>query len=272
MIVTSVLPQIQELAGAIDWLSVLKTALVFAVVFFAAGTILRLVFGKGSKVTQAVSACLSILLIYLAAILVDLFLPDYRSELAQLPFVTVDETRFVLWDLSGLADSDLYGSLLKLTFLAFLVNLTEALLPQGTRFLTWYLWRTVTVLGCLAVYSFLCSYLETTVPTLFTLWAKPIILCSWALILMSGILKGLLSIILTVVNPIVGALYAFFFSNLFGRQFSKSILTTVILVILAGVLNWIGFTQFAFSDFSLASYGPTSLILLLTLYLFGRFL
>ena len=44
------------------------------------------------------------------------------------------------------------------------------------------------------------------------------------------------------------------------------------LVGLVGGLNRLGFSQFAFSDFSLLSYGPTCLILVGTLYLFGRFL
>ena len=89
---------------------------------------------------------------------------------------------------------------------------------------------------------------------------------------MKRILSFLLTLVLTAVHPVIGALYAFFFSNLLGRQFSKSILTTLILTGLVGTLNRLGFYQFAFSDFSLLSYGPTCVILTLTLYLFGKFL
>lgn len=272
MFVTSVLTRVEALAGSIDWLDLLKTILIFAVVIFAAGTVLRMIFGKGSNLTRAVSACVTILLIYLAAILVYLFLPEYRSELPALPFITVNEQHFALWTLGDLSDSLLYGSMLKMAILAFLVNLLESVLPQGKKILTWYLWRTVTVLGVLTVYGTLCHFLESAVPELFTSWAKTLILGFWAVILLSGVLKVLLSIVLTVANPIIGALYTFFFSNLLGRQFSKSILTTVILVALVEVLNRIGFVQFAFSDFSLASYGPACVILTVTLYLFGRFL
>lgn len=272
MIYSSVLPQVQELAGQIDWFAVLKAVVIFAVVIFAAGSIFRMIFGKGSNLTRAVSACLSILLVYLAAILIYLFLPDLRSQLAQLPFVTVDEQHFVLWSLSGLSNELLYGSILKLALLALLVNILETFLPQGKRFLTWYLWRSVTVIAALALYSFLYTLIHAAVPELFGTWAKAVILGFWAVILLSGILKLLLSIILTVMNPIIGALYTFFFSNMIGRQFSKSILTTVILVSLVEILNRFGFTQFAFSDFSLASYGPACVILVATLYLFGKFL
>lgn len=272
MFVTSVLPQVEALAGSIDWLDLLKTVLIFAVVIFAAGTVLRMVFGKGSNLTRAVSACVTILLVYLAAVLVYLFLPEYRAELPGLPFLTVTEQHFTLWKLSDLSDPLLYGSVMKMAILAFLVNLLESVLPDGKKFLTWYLWRTATVLAALVAYGAVCHGLERVFPELFTLWAKPLVLIFWAVILLSGVLKVLLSIVLTAVNPIIGALYTFFFSNLLGRQFSKSILTTVILVALVEVLNRIGFVQFAFSDFSLAAYGPACVILMATLYLFGRFL
>lgn len=262
----------QQLTHQIDWFTVIRTALMFAAIAFASGAILRVFFGKRASITRAVSACLSVLLIYLAAVLIYLFLPDYRFGLASLPFVTVDEHRFLLWQLSGLSEELLYGSILQLFLLAVLVNLLEAVLPEGEGFLQWYLWRCLTALTALVLYRLLCGLVEQYLPHLFDLWAKPAVLCFWALILLSGILKVLLTLILTVVHPVIGALYAFFFSNLLGRQFSKSILTTLILTGLVSVLNRIGFSQFAFSDFSLFSYGPTCLILIGTLYLFGRFL
>lgn len=271
-ILASILSQMQTIAGQIDWLTVMRTALMFAAIAFAAGAVLRVLFGKQAKLTRAVSASLSILMIYLAAVLIYLFLPDFRAELASLPFITVDEQRFVLWDLSELSDGLLYGSILRLFLLAVLVNLLETLLPEGDRFSTWYLWRCLTALAGLMCYRLICGLIDQYVPELLTEWAKPVVLGFWALILLSGVLKVLLTVVLTVVHPVIGALYAFFFSNLFGRQFSKSILTTLILVGLVGSLNRLGFSQFAFSDFSLLSYGPTCLILVGTLYLFGRFL
>ena len=269
---TSILSQMQQLAGRIDWLTLIRAALMFASVAFALGTLLRLFFGKRAKVTRAVSASLSILMIYLSAVLIYLFLPNFRSELASLPFVTVDAYRFILWQLPELSETVLYGSLLRLFILAFVVNLLETLLPDGESFGKWYLWRCLTALTGLVLYRLSCGLLQEHLPELLTQWAKPVVLGFWAVILLSGVLKLLLTLVLTAVNPIIAGLYTFFFSNLVGRQFSKSILTTLILTGLVGVLNRMGFSQFAFSDFSLLSYGPTCLILLGTLYLFGKFL
>lgn len=272
MLLLTALPQLDQAIHTIDWFAVLRTVLIFAVVVFAGGTVLRMIFGKGSNLNRAVSASVTILLIYLTSILIYLFLPEHRAELPALPFITVNDTRFILWQLSGLSDSLLYGSVLKLAVLAFLVNLLEVPMPEGKNFFTWYLWRMATVFAALVSYSILCGFLEKLLPSLFTEWAKPIVIGFWGVILLSGVLKLLLSVILTVMNPIIGALYTFFFSNLIGRQFSKSILTTLILVALVAALSQIGFVQFAFSDFSLAVYGPACGILVLTLYLFGKFL
>lgn len=265
---TSLLSQIRQF----DWITVVRTALMFAAVAFASGAVLRVFFGRQAQVTRAVSASLSILLIYLAAVLIYLFLPGYRSGMAGLPFVSVDEHRFLLWQLSELSEAALYGAILRLFLLAVLVNLLETVLPDGESFCKWYLWRCLTALTGFVLYCLLTGLAEQYAPQLFTQWAKPAVLGFWALILLSGVLKVLLTLILTVVHPVIGALYAFFFSNLLGRQFSKSILTTLILTGLVSALNRMGLSQFVFSRFSLLSYGPACLILIGTLYLFGRFL
>ena len=272
MYLTSILPQVQASVLQSDWFGLIRTALIFAAVAFAAGAVLRICFGKQARITRAVSASLSIVLIYLGSILLYLFLPDYRAELASLPFLTVDSQRFSLWQLSELSESLLYSSLLRLFLLAFLVNLLDTLLPQGDTFLSWYLWRCLTALTGFGLYRLACGLLGMYAPELLGSWAKTVTLSFWALILMSGIAKLLMTLVLTALNPIIGALYAFFFSSLVGRQFSKSILTTLILVGLLGALNRMGLFQFAFSDFSLLYYGPACLICLGTLYLFGRFL
>lgn len=269
--ISTVLPAVQEL-GNIDWLTVLQTVLVFAVVIFAIGTVLRLIFGKGSSLTRSVSASLNILLIYLAAILLYVFVPALRTGLNELPFISVTQERFFLWAPGAMAEELLFPSLIRLALLAFLVNCLESFLPEGKKFGTWYLWRMVTVLVSLAAYLGVCWLVNAYAPEVFGSWAAWIIIGFWALILLTGILKALLSVILTVVNPVIGLLYTFFFSNLFGKQFSKSILTTVLMLGIFTGLERIGFTQFAFSEFSLASYGPACVIVVVVLYLFGKFL
>lgn len=269
---TSILPAVGEFAASIDWMAVLKTSAIIIAAFLILGGIFRLLFGKGSKTSRAVSACLSIGLVYLAAILLYVFVPELRSSVSQLPFITVTQDHFLLWDLRLLGEELLYPSLLRLALLAFLVNLLETILPEGKKFITWYLWRTVTVLASLAAYVGVNHLAAMFVPQIFGVWAKYIILGFWAVILLSGLMKGLLAVILTVVNPIIGAIYTFFFVSKLGSQCSKSILTTLLCAAVFALLNNAGINQFAFADFSLTAYGPICVVLVVMLYLFGRHL
>lgn len=269
---TSILPAFGDLTAGTDWVSVLQTMLIAAVVIFGIGAIFRSIFGKGSSLTRAVSATLSILMVYLAAILIFVFVPALRSDVNQLPFLSVTQEKLFLWDISSLPSDLLYASLVKMAILALLVNILETFLPQGKKFFTWYLWRSFTALSALTLYVVICHLIQTFVPAVFGEWAGYVLIGAWAVILATGILKILLSVVLTIVNPIIGALYTFFFSNAIGKQFSKSILTTVLMTLLVIGLNNSGLTQFAFSQFSATSYGPACVIVVIMLYLFGKFL
>lgn len=272
MIDSTLLTQWEHAAQTLDWPTVLRSAAVVCVVLFALGAVLRMIFGRGSSLNGALSATLSVLLVYLTAVMLSWLVPQWRVALPQLPFVTVSQNRFFLWDLHQVSKSVVYGGILRLSILAFLVNLLEAFMPHGKKIHTWYLFRMGTVLAALVGYSMVVAWLERLLPGLFDQYAQVIVLGCWAVIALAGVLKVLLSVVLTVVNPIVGAVYTFFFSNLVGKQFTKSILTTVLCLAIVTLANQAGFSQFAFSDFSLVTCVPAGLLALVTLYLFGRFL
>lgn len=255
-----------------DWLSTVTTAFFFVLGIVLIGSLIRACCGKNAPLTRSVSAVLSIGMVYLTAVLLFVFIPPVRASMNRLPFLTVTDQHFSLWDLVHLSDESLYPSLLKLATLAFLVNILETVLPQGKKFLTWYLYRLTTAVSSLCVYLILCVLVDRFVPELFGQWAKTIILGFWALILITWLLKILMSVILTVINPIIGGLHAFFFTNPFGLQLSKSIMTTTLSAGIICILNQKGLAQFAFSDFSLVSYGPACILVILALYFFGKLL
>lgn len=269
---SSLLPAVGQFAASVDWLAAGKTALIIIAAFFLLGGAFRMLFGKGSKLSRAVSAALSVALVYLTAILVYVFVPELRESMASLPFITVTTDHFLLWDLKALGESLLYPSLLQLAILSFLVNSLETALPEGKGFLAWYFWRCVTVVGALAAYIGIDRLAVAFVPELFGVWAKYIILGFWAVILLSALLKSLLAVVLAAVNPIIGAVYTFFFVNKLGTQCSKSILTTLLMCAVLSLLSGAGLNQFAFAQFSLATYGPACAVVVVMLYLFGRHL
>lgn len=266
------IPGVTGLAQSIDWLYVLEIALFVAAAVCILGGVLRLIFGKGSSMVRSVSACVSLVLIYLTGIVLYVLVPQIRGSLASLPFISVTADAFSLWNIAGMDAASLYAPTLQLFVLAFIVNLLESLLPRGKKLLSWYGFRLLTVAAALAVYTLVCTLINSFVPQLFGEWAGFVLLGIWIFIGLIGLLKLLLTVVLAVINPIIGALYAFFFSNLFGKQFTKSILTTVLCVVLLVLLYRLGFVAFAFDSFSLAAYGPSCLIALLALYLFGKLL
>jgi hypothetical protein len=255
-----------------NWLSTISTALVFVAAIVVLGSLFRLICGKNAPLTRSVSAVLSIGIVYLSAILLFMFIPPVREPMNRLPFLTVTDQRFFLWDILHLSEETLYPAILRLAILSFLVNTLEAFLPQGKKFFTWYLYRVTTALSALALYLLLCLAIDRFAPEILGEWAKTIITGFWTTILIIGLLKLLLSVVLTVINPIIGGLYAFFFAHPFGRQLSKSILTTVLSGAIIAMMNHRGIAQFAFNDFSLASYGPACVLVILALYLFGKLL
>lgn len=246
----------EALGVRISWFEMLPPVALVTVVILLIGGIYRLIFGKGSSLNRSVSASLSIMLTYLVSILIYLFLPDLRDSLQPLPFVQIDSEHVFLIDWIHMSQDLFYPSVLKLAILAFIINLLEEFMPAGEKFLTWFLWRMVTVLTTLTAYVLMCGFVESYIPQLFHLWAKYLIWGVWTVILMTGLLKLTLGLILTVMNPIVGGLYALFFTHTLGKQLSKSILTTVIIMAVFALMYRCGLTQFPFSRFSLAVYLP----------------
>lgn len=271
-IVQDLLPTVSGLTADIDWLSIAKAAFYLAAAVCILGCVLRLIFGRGSSLVRSVSACISLVLVYIAGILIFKFLPILRGSVAGLPFITITPDGFYLWDVLSLSTPSLCPSLLQLFLLAFLVNLLESVLPHGQKLVSWYFLRLLTVGATLALYSLISGLVWSFAPEIYGAWAGPILVGLWACIGLLGIAKVLMALAVAAINPVLGALFAFFFSNIFGKQFTKAILTSVLMVTILAVLYETGFTGFVFDSFTLPSYGPSCLIAIASLYLFGKLL
>lgn len=255
-----------------DWLEALKVVCILALGIFSVGAILRAVFGKGSSLTRSISATLNLILIYISAIAAYFYFPSLRDAMQRLPFLALAPDHFYLLDLSSMSWDLFFSSLLQLAVLALFVNMLESWLPKGKNLLSWYALRLTSSLCSFGLYLGFCYLTDAFMPMFFGSWAKWILLVFWGVILLVAALKLLFSAVLTVLNPILGACYTFFFSNLFGSQFSKAILTSVFSLLIISYLGKSGYAQVVFSQLTLSAYAPASLILLVALYLFGKFL
>lgn len=257
----------------VDFVSTLMFVGFFALALTVVGILVRLIIGKNSALNQALTSALGILLIYVVSVLIYTFNPRNLSQyLSPLPFVTFSGDSLVLFSFLGGNFEAICRELLSMVILAFLANLLDDLIPNGSRILTWILLRLVTVLGAMAVHYFVNGLLNAHLPGFLEGHAPVILFCILIFMVLLGILKVVLGLFLTVINPVIGGLYAFFFSNRIGKQISKAIVSTLILSGFVFALEYLGFGAISISVSALQSYVPTLAILMLVWYVIGNYL
>lgn len=270
--VQSMIPSISGYVLGLDWVTLGRMALLMGVGVCILGGLLRLVFGKGSAMVKAVSACIHVVLIYLIAITLYALAPQLRSAIPPLPFLSIQADHCAILDFTALSAESFFSGIFQLFILSFLANLMEDLIPKGSKLLGWYFYRLLSACCALGMYLGIYLLICRFAPQIFGTWAIYILLSIWILIGILGLSKGLLTLIAAVFNPLLGLLFAFFFKNLVGRQLTKAILTSLLFLgILYGLLHC-GFTGFVFSGFSIAAFAPSLFISLICLYLFGTYL
>ncbi len=250
----------------INWhtLTITGAVLLVGSIFFSA--LSRGIFGKRSVLFESASSAMGILFIYAATAVIYSLATEYISYTAPLPFVTITESALLLSPISGLHYTTLSGILLSMVILAFLMNIVDRWLPKGKHFITWVLWRCVTIAITMLLHLFVISLIGKYLPDGIVTYAPVILLCLLGIMILTGALKIVVGVILTTVNPLVGALYTFFFANIVGRQVTKAVLTTGIITALFLLLEKLQVTAIAISQNALIAYIPYALVSLIAWY------
>lgn len=257
----------------VDLLTMLKFVCIFAAGVLLLGCVGRIVKGKRSSLNHAVSSAIGILFLYVVSILIYAFKPaELHSFLSPLPFATFHGENLYITGFSGMAFSEICSQVLSMIILAFLVNLLDSFIPQGSKVVSWFLLRFVTV--CLAfVLHYAVSWaFNAFLPGVLVAYAPAILLGILIALLVLGILNVILGLVLTVVNPVFGAVYTFFFSNAIGKQLTKAIFSTALLCALVAVLEHFGYAVICIAGSYLGTYIPLVAALLLLWYLVGHVL
>ena len=271
------IPSPEELAAYIptqvDFMHMLKFVCLFAAVALLGGFVGRAAFGKRSSLNHAVSSAMGIVFMVIVSALVYIFDPyDLSQYLSPLPYVAFTEEYLVLFSFTGHGFAAICSEVLSMVILAFLVNLLDTFIPKGKSILGWYLLRFITVLLAMAAHILATWAIATYVPVSLATYAPVILLGILIAMLLLGVLNVILGAVLTVVNPFLGAVYAFFFSNVIGKQLSKAVVTTVVLTVLAVVLEYLGYTVLYIAGPALGTYTPLLIVLLALWYLIGHIL
>lgn len=244
--------------------------LVAAVVIF--GLIGRVLFGKKSVLSQAVSSAISILFIYAVTIVVISLGADLHFLIAPLPFITINGEYMNIFQYEGVHYTLICEQVLSMIILAFLANLTNGWLPTGKKLFSWLFFRAISVLLAMVLHVIVTSLLQAFLPEGLLVWAPVVLLGLLVVLMLVGALKFLVGAALTTVNPLIGILYTFFFANIVGKQLSKAVLTAGILAAIVYALNYFGATAIFIASAALVAYIPFVILLLIAWYIVGHLL
>ena len=257
----------------ISFMTVAQFLLYFAAASLVLGGISRLVLGKRSSLSLSVSSVMATLFIYTITVVIYTFKPwNLDILLSPLPFVTFSDHYLIVHPITDLTFPALCSDLLSLLILTFLINLVDALIPDGEGIVNWLLLRLMTVLGCFALHLLVSWAFRTYLPEALVTYAPSILLAVLLVLLGSGVISLVLGLLIAITSPFLGAMYSFFFSNIVGKQISKSIFTCGVLCGIFYLMERIGLVVILISPAALLTYIPLALVLLVLWFLMGHIL
>lgn len=257
----------------ISFMTVAQFLLYFAAASLVLGGISRLVLGKRSSLSLSVSSVMATLFIYTITVVIYTFKPwNLDILLSPLPFVTFSDHYLIVHPITDLTFPALCSDLLSLLILTFLINLVDALIPDGEGIVNWLLLRLMTVLGCFALHLLVSWAFRTYLPEALVTYAPSILLAVLLVLLGSGVISLVLGLLIAITSPFLGAMYSFFFSNIIGKQISKSIFTCGVLCGIFYLMERFGLVVILISPAALLTYIPLALVLLALWFLLGHVL
>ena len=261
------------LPSEIDFMTVAQFLLYFAAASLVLGGISRVVLGKRSSLSHALSSVMAVLFIYTVTVVIYTFQPwNLDILLSPLPFATFSDHYLIIHPITDLTFPALCTDLLSLLILTFLINLVDTLIPQGESLVGWLLLRLITVLGCFALHLLVSWAFRTYLPDALVVYAPMVLLGILLVLLGSGVISLMLGLVIAVTSPFLGAMYTFFFSNIVGKQISKSIFTGGILCGILWLMEHFGLVVILITPAALLTYIPLALVLLVLWFLIGHLL
>lgn len=240
----------------------LKFLAIFALGGLAIALIARLIFGKHSKLNDAISAAFAILCIYVVNVVVYSSGAKLKDLLSPLPFVTIQGDYLMISNILTAEFRTICAKVLDMVILAFLVNLLDSWLPKNKGLFSWFFFRILSVVLGICLHYIVGMLLAVIVPQGLADIAPVVLMVILVASVLLGALKLLVGGTLAIIDPLLGVLYTFFFSNVVGKQLSKAILTTALLTGLVCLMNYLGISAVYIASAALAAYLPLLIILL----------
>ncbi len=259
-------------AQNLDIPSLVTSGTILLVGSLIVGLFARFIFGKKSTFSHTVSSAIGIVFLYALTVILSSLGTKFQFFVAPLPYVTIADHQLVLFSFTNADKLLLCGEILRMIILSFCANLIDIILPRGKHILSWLFFRTLMVLGALALHLLSNTLLTVLLPQGILTYAPPILLCLLLLMLLTGSLRFLVGIALIAVNPVIAALYTFFFANLIGRQLTKAVFTAALITGLLLLLQYAGISTLSVVSTALLAYIPFALLLAGLWYAVCRYL
>ena len=257
----------------IDFMTVAQFLLYFAAASLVLGGISRVVLGKRSSLSHALSSVMAVLFIYTVTVVIYTFKPwNLDILLSPLPFATFSDHYLIIHPILDLTFPALCAELLSLLILSFLINLVDTLIPEGEGIVSWLLLRLITVLGSFALHLLVSWAFRTYLPDALVTYAPMVLLGILLILLASGVISLLLGLVIAITSPFLGAMYTFFFSNIVGKQISKAMFTSGIICGILWLLEHVDLVIILITPAALLTYIPLALVLLALWFLIGHIL
>ena len=202
----------------------------------AAGGVYCARFGKKTLLNQGISSTLCIVTVYLGAILLGVFAPSLRDDIA-LPFLSMNEQSAVLQDIFTMEAKSIASSLLQLMILVFLLNTADSFGAGGKDIVTWIATEALAMVIALLIYVLLITGMQAIIPWLLNRYAIVPVVLVIALSLVMICAKFLFTKVITKENSYYTSMNKFFTTNRMGTLLTTSAMSFLFCGLLSLVLH-----------------------------------
>ena len=234
--ITTLFTAIGEFFTKSAWYSMVKLPFWTLLFTVAAGGVYCARFGKKTLLNQGISSTLCIVTVYLGAILLGVFSPSLRDDIA-LPFLSMSDQSAVLQDIFTMEAKSIASSLLQLMILVFLLNTADSFGAGGKDIVTWIATEALAMVIALLIYVLLITGMQAIIPWLLNRYAIVPVVLVIALSLVMICAKFLFTKVITKENSYYTSMNKFFTTNRMGTLLTTSAMSFLFCGLLSLVLH-----------------------------------
>ncbi len=254
-----------------DWFSIVKWPFWVLLTTVAVGGIYCARFGKKTLLNQAVACTLTLVSIYLTAVIAFIHWPVVRNLFSELPFLSVTDEQVFVTDIFSMNLGVLAPWLLRLMILALMISVADAFITSGKSIVSWFFSQIFAAFLGLIGYAVVTAGLSLILPSLLGRFAIIPVVIVVAVGLLMLCAKFIFTVVISGGNPYFTTVYKFFTVNRGGSLFTVSSLTFLFALVLIFALHISGRTVAVYADANVSALWIILALVMTVLFLFATF-